>query len=531
MEGEAGYTVLSRRWRPQSFDEVVGQKHVTETLKKAVESGRVAHAYLFSGPRGVGKTTVARVLAKAMNCAEGPTAIPCGKCASCVDIRSGRSMDVIEIDAASNRGIDDVRDLREKVRYTSMSGKHKIYIVDEVHMLTDAAFNALLKTLEEPPAGVIFVLATTEPHKVPATIHSRCQRFDFRRISDREMAERISGIADTEGIRIAPEAISLLCSNAEGSMRDAESMLDQLLSSSEGEITLARTSEILGLPERGVFRKLITACANGDTKLSLEILGDCLDRGLDVKEIFIGLGDYLRDLIFAKVGSSVDDIMDGEELRELSSSFEEADLIRLLKILNDSQLSARGSSKPRLHLELALVRMSKLDKTVELDNLIREISRAGSSGGQLKSSRKPESKARSVEEETGKLDFSSFKDSWPMVMENLRSEKPPLAAWLGDAWPEAFDNGRLIVGFSQEQALHKDFVDSADNRAAITSAIETVTGKGVSVLCRCVTGSVGQKPKRKKKLGEELQDDPTVKTMLEIFEGEIIEVRTLEELT
>src|SRR5512136_1075662 len=268
---DTSYLVLARKWRPQLFEEVVGQRHITQTLQNAISQKRVAHAFLFTGARGVGKTSSARILAKALNCEKGPGTNPCNQCATCQEVTHGTSMDVIEIDGASNRGIDEIRELKENVRYTPAKSRYKIYIIDEVHMLTTEAFNALLKTLEEPPPHVIFVFATTEPHKIPLTILSRCQRYDFKRIPLASILEQLRTIATQEGMEISDQSLHLIAREAEGSMRDAQSLLDQVLSYAGQKVSDKEVIEVLGVIDRKILHDSIAALADGDQARLLQI--------------------------------------------------------------------------------------------------------------------------------------------------------------------------------------------------------------------------------------------------------------------
>ena len=294
------YVALYRKWRPQGFDALVGQEAVRTALTNALETGRIAHAYLFAGPRGTGKTSTAKILAKAVNCEHGPTPNPCNECRNCVRINDGTSMDVFEIDAASNRGIDEIRDLREKVAFAPVSGRYKVYIIDEVHMLTTEAFNALLKTLEEPPPHVIFILATTEPHKIPATIHSRCQRFDFRRVTDADIVKRLREVADGSGIAADDDALQLIAVQADGGMRDALSLLDQCGVMAE-RVTAETVRSVLGIVGREALRELVKAIGEGQVPKTLEFLETLLAGGKDVKQIITELAEYLRAVLLYKI--------------------------------------------------------------------------------------------------------------------------------------------------------------------------------------------------------------------------------------
>ena len=372
------YLVLARKWRPTTFEEVVGQAHVTRTLSNAVKSGRVGHAYLFSGPRGVGKTTTARLLAKSLNCPNAKGAVPCNDCDVCREITSGISFDVIEIDAASNRGIDEIRNLRENVKYAPAGGKYKVYVVDEVHMLTDAAFNALLKTLEEPPPHVKFILATTAPLKVPETILSRCQRFEFVRIPTRDVFTRLKHICSKEGFKVKDEVLMLLSRRANGSLRDAESMLDQFISAGLEEADEPDVAQLLGLSGAETFFSVIDAVQAKDAKKALEVLGSLFDRGANLDEFSDGLLEHLRNLLLIKIHPDLTSLVEAssghvKRYEEQAAKVSEGDILRLINIGSRASFSVRRSALPRLHLEMAIVEMSYLDSTTQLSVLIKKL--------------------------------------------------------------------------------------------------------------------------------------------------------------
>ncbi|MCJ7656277.1 MAG: DNA polymerase III subunit gamma/tau, partial [Candidatus Atribacteria bacterium] len=295
------YQSLYRKWRPQTFEDIIGQKHITQTLMNAISLNRISHAYIFSGPRGVGKTTTARILAKSLNCEKGSTAHPCNKCDRCIRITDGYSMDVIEIDGASNNGVDSIRELRNKVNFAPAEGKYKIYIIDEVHMLSQGAFNALLKTLEEPPSHVIFIFATTDPHKIPSTILSRCQWFNFRRISLADIITKLKMIAKDEGLNINDKTLNMIARNSTGSMRDAESTLDQIIAYCGKDITSQSVSEVLGIIEEEVFFEFIEAIIKNDTLKGIEIINRTSDSGGDSSQFIKNLMEYVHNLSLAKV--------------------------------------------------------------------------------------------------------------------------------------------------------------------------------------------------------------------------------------
>lgn len=353
------YVALYRRWRPESFADLVGQEHISRTLSRAVTSGQTSHAYLFTGPRGTGKTSTAKILARALNCAEGPTLTPCGVCDSCRSISDGSSMDVFEIDAASNRGIDEIRDLRESVKFAPTEGHYKIYIIDEVHMLTTEAFNALLKTLEEPPERVIFILATTEPHKVPATIQSRCQRYDFHRITVTEIRDRLIYVCKESDIAAEEDALGIIAAQADGGMRDALSILDQCMALAEGTLTAERVQEALGLVGRAWIRRMAGEIAARDAAALIAQLSELLQSGRELKQVLAELAQYFRRLMIAGVGGAVSAAElcagDAEELRMDAAQFTQEEIMSILRRLNETMQELRTSPQPRIAVETLLI--------------------------------------------------------------------------------------------------------------------------------------------------------------------------------
>ncbi|MGB9888922.1 MAG: DNA polymerase III subunit gamma/tau, partial [Anaerolineae bacterium] len=350
---------LYRKWRPQTFEEVVGQEHVVRTLRNALLSGRVHHAYLFAGPRGTGKTTTARLLAKAVNCLDPePAHRPCNQCAICRAINEGRLMDLIEIDAASNTSVEDVRELRERVGYRPSEARYKVYIIDEVHMLSTAAFNALLKTLEEPPSHAIFVLATTEPHRIPATVLSRCQRLDFRRVPLADMVARLRRVAEQEGIQAEEDALSLIARHATGSMRDAESLLDQLAAYTDRVITVEAVRTALGTGDEGAVLALADALAARDGARGLAVINEAADRGADPRQFARQVTDHLRALMLIRLGAPVP-LYIPDSLRPTVQSqaarFTPRQLARAVRLFGQAASDARAAWQPQLPLELAFM--------------------------------------------------------------------------------------------------------------------------------------------------------------------------------
>ncbi len=370
------YQVTARKWRPRQFDEVVGQEHITATLKNAVHSGRIAQCYLFCGPRGVGKTTTARILAKVLNCTDLRDGNPCEACDSCQSIAASTSMNVLEIDGASNNSVDDVRELREVVRYAATAGVYKIYIIDEVHMLSTAAFNALLKTLEEPPEHVVFIFATTEVQSVPDTILSRCQRFNFRRISAGQIAAHLGIIAQAEGIAVEEGALHLLASRADGALRDAESLLDQVVSLG-AEVSQQAVVQVLGLVDRGLYFELLDAMREAAPARVLDVVAQAVDEGADIEEFVYGLVELLRHLLFAKTQGRADELDMAEDARrrcgELAEAMAVEDLLRMMQSLLDLEADLKRSLQPRFRLEIALVHLALMGRSVDVGELLRRL--------------------------------------------------------------------------------------------------------------------------------------------------------------
>ena len=371
------YEVLARKWRPQIFEDVIGQEHITKTLMNAIRGNRIAHAYLFSGSRGVGKTSVARIFAKAINCTGGEPGTPCNKCRSCLEITGGSSVDVQEIDGASNRGIDEIRELRDSIKYMPSSSRYRIYIIDEVHMLTLPAFNALLKTLEEPPDHVKFICATTETHKVPITIISRCQRYDFKRIPMVRITKHLQTIAEEEGIEIELAGIAIIAREAEGSMRDAESLMDQVISFAGRKITEKDITDILGIIDRNIIFETSEAMIEGSSEKCLRIVEKIYNHGHDIKEFYKTLMGQFRNLLMSTI-SMQDHLLDlsdrdKKEIQRQAGAAGEEKLHAILNFLINREENLKYSSSPRLILETTLIRLCHLDDYLSFADLLKKV--------------------------------------------------------------------------------------------------------------------------------------------------------------
>lgn len=541
------YLVLARKWRPQGFDEVVGQRHVTQTLKNAILSERVAHAFIFSGPRGVGKTTIARVLAKAINCEKGPTQEPCGKCYSCKEITDGNSVDVIEIDGASNTSVDDVRELRENVKYAPSRGRAKIYIIDEVHMLSNSAFNALLKTLEEPPSHVIFIFATTEPHKIPSTILSRCQHFEFRRISQQEIEDRLRKITEEEGIFITEKGLAVITRAAEGSLRDALSLLDQVVAFGGKEIKEEDLITILGMADQETLRAFSKAILSKDPGKAIMLIDSLVAKGQDLRQFSRDLTEHIRNLIMVKIAEKPDTLIDlpEEDIAEMRREVTDVSLENLELLFNlflRLEGDIRTSTNPRFLLEMTLVKAAKIKGFQSLDRILERISdierglEAMNSRPNLET-RDPETESTSGDSGSGQdsriemTDVSQIdgKEKWETIVESIKKKNHPLASKLEQAVFMGFNNDELTIGFNGGATIFIDSVKKAMKK--ITDAAAYVCQREVKVNILSVKGNNLTKGWAKNKdIREEALRDPLLKKTLDIFDGKLIEVKPLEGL-
>jgi DNA polymerase-3 subunit gamma/tau len=521
---------LYRKWRPLHWDQVIGQEHVVQTLKNAVTADRVAHAYLFAGPRGTGKTSTARILAKAVNCLDKDLANrPCNKCEHCKAVNQGRFLDLIEIDAASNTSVDDVRDLRDKINFSPNQGRYKVYIIDEVHMLSTAAFNALLKTLEEPPQHAIFVLATTEVHKIPATVLSRCQRHEFRRIPVKEIVDNLKMLAEEEKIQAEPEALSLVARQATGSMRDAISLLDQLASAGKN-ITIQLAQDVLGTATSQAVLELIEAMLKRQSAQGLEAIHRSLDSGSDPRQFARQIVDYLRSLLLVAMGNAAQ-VEATPELRTQMARHAQAlpmaELLRVIQAFNQAATETRSSWQPALPLEMAFVEAISLEsKTPENKTTPAgppaptasenpTASKPASSPGVVKESR-PAQAAPSEMTPEDAITNQRLDKSWNLVLAQLRGQNPSLYGLVNSIKSRALKGNTLTVGISSD-AL-KTRLEDPTNLELLQKVLRQVMGKEIYVQVVLTTGTKSRPP-------DEVDSDGMVASALRDLGGEIVDIQ------
>jgi DNA polymerase-3 subunit gamma/tau len=548
------YLVIARKWRPQSFSDIAGQQHITRTLQNAISSNRIAHAFLFTGVRGVGKTTAARILAKALNCAKGPTPAPCNECSHCLEIAQGSSIDVLEIDGASNRGIDEVRQIIENVRYQPANCRFKIYIIDEVHQVTKDAFNALLKTLEEPPPSVKFILATTEPHRLPATILSRCQRYDFRRIKLREIVERLGAIAKSEDLEITDGALVLLAREADGSMRDAQSLLEQVLAIADppdgqgerravDEIVL---QESLGLAERRVLYEISAAVLEGDARRCVELVAAIIHQGRDINRLSRDLVEHFRNLLMARLaigdgptgkrGSDAGQLLDLPD-QEITDLTEQSRPISIETLLDYLDFMAAGdeeiarSATPRFALESVLIRLAGLPKTLPVTELIERLERleAKSVTGPTKPVPRAGEKHASQTQPlpvTGRGEASEpvrSRDGWLEFIAFVGKEKKLLGYHLEASKALELPPGRLRIGVSERH--HLAFLLDGDNLATLKEQAGRFFAQEVNVQIVSMIADGPSDSGGTTTAATADERSPMVKEALRIFGGSVRNVR------
>jgi len=554
------YLVLARKYRPQTFDEVVKQGHITRTLKNAISAGRVAHAILFSGPRGTGKTTVARILAKAMNCKDGPVPVPCNQCSSCKEITAGNAADVFEIDGASNNSVDQIRDLRGNVKYMPAHSLYKIYIIDEVHMLSIAAFNALLKTLEEPPSHVMFIFATTEPRKIPITILSRCQRHDFRRIDVESISEHMEKICKKEGVEINPKSLGLIAREANGSMRDGLSLLDQVMSCIQGTILHDQVLDILGIVDREIIFKISDAVLREDIAEILDILDEVYSAGHDMKKLYADLIEHFRNLLIVKMGEKnrklvdipaheIDLILD--QVKKVPTIF----LNQIFDLLFKEEVTLEHSSHPKLAIEMVFFRIFQTKPALpidvliaKLDNLRKDIYETKTDVAVIETSstfqderkdsqstlNKTTGTAESLETfasapETPVDQDEDIKGTWKRLLSIISEKHPSLVANLKNSMIKTLADNRIEIEVNGSH-FNVNMILRDKNKAIIKKICGDFFGKEMDVVIvpkKIKDPEHQEKKSQAGRLKQEALSHPLVTDALEIFNGNVVDVKIL----
>lgn len=549
------YQVLARKWRPQVFEDVAGQGHITRTLQNAIVSGRLAHAFLFSGPRGVGKTTTARILAKALNCAQGPTPKPCGTCDSCLETTAGASVDVVEIDGASNRGIEHIRELREAVKYAPVGGKNKVYVIDEVHMLTNEAFNALLKTLEEPPPHVVFIFATTEPQKIPATIHSRCQRYGFKRVALHEIIERLRTIAGAEGIALSDRGLGMIARAAEGSMRDSQSLLDQAVSYSGMEIKDEDLQAILGVVPQEQLLQFASGLLARDAGGLLHQVDALLERGQDMRQFLSGVVEHVRNLMIVKLVAEPGPITelpaaDIEAIRTQAAGAGSEQLLMLFDSLSKSLDDLRWSPHQRFTLEAGLIKacsLTPLQPLAEVLGRMKELEARLATGrpqpapagaaphhaqrvGERPAPYAPAAQAAQPlsRPAAGAGPDPEHRELWNSIIAVLKTKKPGLFSVLCHSGIISVTDAELVIGF-QGSGFQLGKVEEPENRGLLEQIAEEILNRKVRVKIQAaaVPAKASAKPETKPKTvkhAKPREQDPALQDVLRAFpDAELIE--------
>ena len=549
------YLVLARKWRPKVFDDVIGQEHIIQTLKNAISTGKTAHALIFSGPRGVGKTSTARIIAKALNCKDGPTNLPCSECTNCKEISEGNSLDVIEIDAASHTGVKDIREIIENVKYLPSSGKTKIYIIDEAHMLSQSAFNALLKTLEEPPPHVLFILATTEVQKIPVTILSRCQRYDFKKVSTDKIKERIKLVTSTENISIREETIYSIAQESDGSLRDALSLLDQLIATFGTDIKHEEATRILGLLDRQLLRKVVSAIFRKDTKIGLETLNEASLMGVSPRRFAEDLLKTLRNaLIIRATGGEILSNISKEEKKEielLASDHSIESLELLFNLMLKGAEEVQQSFYPQMALEVTLIKLTILDTSIAIDDILKSIERlkdklvnstTPSHHKQGPQVRDPIQAAKNQKDRSAEVESSDDTKKSDNIKEDksrnvegqdflrfLKEKKPVIAMQLEHA--ESMRIGDSIINIEfQSQSIHYDYIIRKETQDTLRKLSRDFFGRDYKIVAQAISSNSDNTSLSDKnsKIRSQIKDTQAVKDAMEIFSGRIVNIKIRE---
>ncbi len=563
------YQALYRQYRPKIFDEVLGQNHITITLKNQIRNENIGHAYLFSGTRGTGKTSTAKIFSRAVNCLDLQDGNPCNQCEICKGIIDESIMDVIEMDAASNRRIDDIRDLREKVVYPPTRAKYKVYIIDEVHMLTQEAFNALLKTLEEPPRHLIFILATTEPEKLPQTILSRCQRFDFKRVSTRDIIRNMKDILGKLNISIDEKVLKLIARNSDGAMRDSLSLLDQCISFKDDNIKYEDAIEILGITNNDKIVDLSTSLIENDLEKSLSRIDEIIQDGKDINQFIKDIISHFRNLMIVKTSKNPKDLIEIEEetmerylrdTKDITLDF----ILRALDILTIADEKAKWSTQPRIILEMATIQIVNLDQTISLEERVKRLEMGISNSDQnikkenleyknqenthqdthikrkseerlenqtnvvYKEKKQEENPTLNEDEnikgnvshsENKNIEFSSVKNNWEDIIGKIKKEKMNIYALLIEGKPISLENNMLTIGYKEPYGFHKEAVNSPQNKEFVEKMLTSYYGTNISISLVMEREGVKSSEDEKKNINK------SIKKVTDFFGEDIVEIK------
>jgi DNA polymerase III subunit gamma/tau len=541
------YLPFARKWRPQDFDEIVGQEHITTTLKNAISMERLHHAYLFAGPRGIGKTSTARIFSKALNCEKGPSVKPCNTCGSCKEITLGFNMDVIEIDGASNRGIDEIRNLRETVKFSPTRGRFKIYIIDEVHMLTTEAFNALLKTLEEPPAHVKFIFATTEPHKVLPTILSRCQRFDFRRINTKDIIAKLHEVSKVERLNIDEDAFLYIAKASDGSMRDAESILDQIASFSKGKVHLKDVIESLGMIDQEMLFRAADIVINKDAKAGIHLVDETLNLGKDAKQFLLEFLEHFRNIMIVKSGIASDDIINLpkdsiDRIKKQADSLTQGDIFYIISVISNGLKMIKQLLPERIVFELSMIKLASRDSIASIEEMLSRLQDTGGTGTGEALKQQPAPVAAPHDKpflkkifsapenvkkpETGvkqeSVDISRVKDAWPILVKAMAVKKMSISTYLAEGEPDSIKGNTVIIGFPKELNFHMEVLEEKHNKDAIEQALSQIMDMSVKMDFIPTDKKPKEHAPDTSQIKEELKSkEPVIDSALNIFGGRI----------
>ncbi|SCG82823.1 DNA polymerase III subunits gamma and tau [Proteiniborus sp. DW1] len=547
------YQALYRKFRPKTFDDVMGQEHITTTLKNQIKNNNIAHAYLFSGTRGTGKTSTAKVFARAVNCTNSHDGNPCNECEVCKGILDETIMDVIEMDAASNTSVEDIRELREKAKYPPAKCKYKVYIIDEVHMISKGASNALLKILEEPPKHLIFILATTEPQRLPATILSRCQRFDFKRITIKDIIENMQNILDEIGINADPKGLNLIARNSDGAMRDALSLLDQCLSFSEKKLTYDYILSILGVVSNDIIYELTDSIIGKNADKALELIEQIVQSGKDINQFIKDLILHFRNLMVIKVSKNVDSMLDEteemiENLKKQAENIDTSGIINILRILSDAETQCKWSSQPRVILEVSIIKMLNEATNNDFDDVMTRLRRLEEKLENGTFIKEADSRKQSVSNTSTKstvsekvverqqyipvatnqnkcelrtdIDIKEIKDEWKNILKATRVERISLHALIMEGKPLSIKNNILTIAFEDGFRFHKEAIEKSENKELVQKIINNCLNSNIEIKFAMEDDIVDvNEEKQEEKQGEEL-----IQKVIDTFGEELVKI-------